>query len=91
MPVLAANLALPWIVFARDRSRFEAEFPSLQIRRLELGYPFRYLCSGGIAHHALLPTCCYDLIARLEDMLSPLAPLLSLFTLIVIERTRDSA
>jgi hypothetical protein len=25
--LLAANGALPWIVFERDRSRFEAEFP----------------------------------------------------------------
>jgi SAM-dependent methyltransferase len=33
-PLSGANGALPWIVFHRDRARFEKEFPSLEIREV---------------------------------------------------------
>jgi SAM-dependent methyltransferase len=54
-PLSAANGALPWIVFHRDRQQFEAEFPQLVIRRLDPFLPFAYLLSGGVSLRSLVP------------------------------------
>jgi SAM-dependent methyltransferase len=54
-PLSGANGALPWIVFERDRSRFEREFPQWKIERVEKIMPMRYLLSGGVSMRPLLP------------------------------------
>jgi hypothetical protein len=38
-----ANDALPWIIFARDRLKFEQEFPDWRIETIKPIMPFRYL------------------------------------------------
>jgi SAM-dependent methyltransferase len=81
-PLTAANGALPWIVFQRDRERFEREFPHLAVTRTSPAMPFSYLLSGGIGRAWRLPSTLFR-VARLLE-----APLdrLGLFALIVIER-----
>ena len=54
-PLSGANSALPWIVFERDRHRFEAEFQGLEVQTVRPFMPFRYLVSGGVSMRQLMP------------------------------------
>jgi SAM-dependent methyltransferase len=54
-PLSGANGALPWMVFARDRERFEAWFPEWQVTMISPGMPFLYLLSGGVSLRPLAP------------------------------------
>jgi SAM-dependent methyltransferase len=51
-PLSGANDALPWIIFGRDRLKFEQEFPHWGIELIKPIMPFRYLLSGGVSLHA---------------------------------------
>ncbi len=44
-PLSGANGALTWIVFRRDRERFERQFPELGLERYEPHTPLRYRLS----------------------------------------------
>ena len=46
-PLSGANIAIPWIVFSRDRTQFEKEYPELQIEQVRPFLQGRYLLSGG--------------------------------------------
>lgn len=81
-PLTAANGALPWIVFQRDRRIFTAEFPNLLIRERRAFMPFSYLLSGGIGRTWRLPSWLFR-AARLLEM--PFDRL-GLFALVIIER-----
>jgi SAM-dependent methyltransferase len=54
-PLSGANVALPWMVFVRDRARFEKEFPEFEIESIRPFMPFRYLLSGGVSMRSLMP------------------------------------
>jgi SAM-dependent methyltransferase len=82
----AANGALPWIVLERDRRRWEAEFPDLQVKLIRGIMPFRYLVSGGIATRNLMPSFSFPLWRGFERLLDPFMRSLAMFALIVIER-----
>ncbi|MEO8051989.1 MAG: methyltransferase domain-containing protein [Acidobacteriota bacterium] len=82
----AANGALPWIVFERDRRRWEEEFPDLQVKLIRGIMPFRYLVSGGIATRNLTPAFCFPLWRAVERLAEPFMRSLAMFALIVIER-----
>lgn len=88
-PLTAANGAIPWIIFSRDRKKFEEQFPSLQIRKITIHTPFRYLISGGVSMRSLLPSFCYHLIKGIEIVLSPLNPFLGMFYTIDIEKLTE--
>ena len=85
-PLTSANGALPWIVFARDRGRFESEFPQLAIERIRPFLPFRYLVSGGLAMRSLMPGFTQSWWARLEVMLEPCMSSLAMFAFIAVRR-----
>jgi SAM-dependent methyltransferase len=85
-PLSAANGALPWIVFERDRAEFETEFPSLAIAQIRRFMPFRYLVSGGVSLRNLMPTFTYRLWLRLENAMEGLMPRLAMFAAITLER-----
>lgn len=82
----AANGALPWIVFERDRQRWEAEFPDLQVKLIRRIMPFRYLVSGGIATRNLMPSFFFPFWRGVERLLDPFMSRVAMFALIVIER-----
>ncbi|MCE9613277.1 MAG: class I SAM-dependent methyltransferase [Lentisphaerae bacterium] len=87
-----ANSALPWMVFKRDRPRFEAEFPALRIRTIRLMMPFRYLLSGGLARYSFQPAWSFGAWRFLEERaLGPAMPALALFALLVVERVNAGA
>lgn len=85
-PLSGANGALPWIIFARDRRRFEVEFPQWQIRRIEPGLPFRYLLSGGVSLVSLSPAWTFGGWRRLEKLLQPWMKYLAMFARIELLR-----
>lgn len=68
-PRLAANGALPWILFDRDRAVFQERYPNLEVALLEPCLPFRYLLSGGLSRPQLLPTSSYALVEWVEEKL----------------------
>jgi SAM-dependent methyltransferase len=83
-PLSMANSALPWIIFNRDRQRFDREFPTLRVRRLRLHTPLRYLFSGGVSLRALAPAWSFGGFRLLEKWLRPLAGVFSMFQTIEV-------
>ena len=85
-PLSGANGALPWIIFARDRARFEREFPQWRLGKIEPGLPFRYLLSGGVSLVSLTPAWTFGFWQRLENFLQPLMQYLAMFARIELVR-----
>jgi hypothetical protein len=85
-PLSGANGALPWIVFERDRARFEAEFPGLGIEEVRPMMPFRYLVSGGVSMRSLMPGMATPLWRVLEKSLEPWIREWAMFALILLRR-----
>lgn len=83
-PLSGANGALPWIVFARDRERFEREFPEWRLNAIEPLMPLAYLLSGGVSLRSLMPGWCYGLWRKLESGLDQHR--WAMFALIELER-----
>ena len=85
-PLSDANGALPWIVFDRDRKRFEEEFPHLKIKEVRPMMPFRYLVSGGVSMRALMPGWTTPLWRTIERACEPQMKRLAMFSLISLRR-----
>ena len=73
-PLSGANGALTWIVFRRDRERFQALFPQLELVRYEPNSPIRYWLSGGLKPWSLLPSWAFGLATALDRALVAVAP-----------------
>jgi SAM-dependent methyltransferase len=69
-PLSGANGALPWILFERDRARFQEDFPEWSIDSIELLMPFSYLLSGGVSMRALAPGWTYRPVRWIESKLN---------------------
>lgn len=67
-PLSGANIALPWIIFIRDRSKFRHKFPTLQIDKLTTHTPFSYLMSGGFKSNVAMPEWLFG-VSRFFDKL----------------------
>jgi hypothetical protein len=85
-PLSGANSALPWIIFWRDRQRFQKLFAELNVLQIDLHMPFRYVLSGGLSMRSIMPACTFCLWKKAESMLSPLNRYLAMFACIVLER-----
>jgi SAM-dependent methyltransferase len=85
-PLSGANGALPWIVFVRDRLKFEEEFPAWQIELIEPMMPFRYLLSGGVSLRTLAPAWSFGFWTQIERALSPWKNELAMFAQITLRR-----
>jgi SAM-dependent methyltransferase len=85
-PLSSANAALPWMIFARDRERFEREFPAWRVASIRPGMPFRYLLSGGVSLRALAPGAAFGAWKAFERLLAPWMDRLGMFALIRLER-----
>jgi SAM-dependent methyltransferase len=86
-PMSGANQALSYLIFVRDRGRFEARFPSLRIVLDEpVGNYLRYLASGGLNFRQLLPDGATPALRFVERILSPLRPVLALHHVIVLKK-----
>jgi len=85
-PLSGANGALPWIIFQRDRLKFESEFPELEIRTVRPSMPFRYLVSGGVSMRQLMPAASFPLWGALESWLDAWPRTWSMFALTHLTR-----
>ncbi|HMO16662.1 MAG TPA: class I SAM-dependent methyltransferase [Oligoflexia bacterium] len=82
-----ANQALSYIVLVRDRARFMASFPELEIVISKpLQNYLRYLFSGGINFKQLLPDFCIPVLKLMEKMLIPVSRYTALHHIIVIRK-----
>lgn len=86
-PLSGANGALPWMIFKRDRERFETEFPEWQVDKIQPMMPFAYLLSGGVSMPAFCPGCFYGLWRAVERALGPIERSMAMFALIVLVRS----
>jgi SAM-dependent methyltransferase len=83
----ASNQAIAWLIFERDRSRFEREFPALRIRSITRHSALCYPLSGGLSMRALVPAATYSLFSALDRCLSALGPgIFPIFETIVLEK-----
>lgn len=73
-PLSGANGALAWIVFFRDRARFEQRYPQLQITQIERHTPLRYWLSGGLKAWSLIPDSGWSIACRLDALLLRCSP-----------------
>jgi SAM-dependent methyltransferase len=85
-PLSGANGALPWILFARDRDRFERDFPMWEVRAIRPLMPFRYLVSGGVSLRSLVPAWSFGAWRALEQCLRPWSHRWGMFAHIVLGR-----
>ncbi len=68
-PLSGANGALPWIVFERDRTIFQTQFPQWRIAGIEPMMPLSYLLSGGVSLRSLVPGWMYGPVRAFERRL----------------------
>ncbi len=83
-PLSAANGALPWIIFKRDRLKFESEFSNFVIEKIELHTPFRYLLSGGVSIKQMVPNFSFNFFTKVDKICA--SKLFSMFAYIVIRK-----
>jgi SAM-dependent methyltransferase len=85
-PLSGPNDALPWIIFERDRLKFEQEFPHWRIELIKPIMPFRYLLSGGVSLRSLAPSWSFGLWRDTENVLGRWSNQLAMFAHIVLRR-----
>jgi len=73
-PLSGANGALTWIVFNRDRDKFQARFPALQMLKYQPHTPLRYWLSGGLKPWSLVPKWGVDWVVQLDELLIKASP-----------------
>lgn len=78
-PLSQANIALAWMIFARDRGTFMQMFPGLDITRFTPHTPLRYWLTGGLKRWCLLPECAFGMATALDDLLVRISPEFSCF------------
>ena len=80
------NDALPWIVFVRDRLRFERQHPKLRIENIRPHSAFSHLLSGGVTTRPLAPLRMIRALAGLEARHPGAMKRLGLFFTVKIRR-----
>ena len=85
-PLSHGNGAIPWIIFSRDRTIFENQFPSLKIVSMHTHTPLRYLLSGGLKLRQLVPSFTYPAVKAIEFILTPANSLLGMFQTIELKK-----
>ncbi|MBI4178235.1 class I SAM-dependent methyltransferase [bacterium] len=67
----SANLALPWIIFVRDRERLNREFPEFKIKSIRHHTFLYYWATGGMTFRSFLPGFCGPLLDLSEKLADP--------------------
>lgn len=78
-PLSSANGALTWMVFCRDRARFERLYPGLRLERYQPHTPLRYFLAGGLKPWSLLPEAAFGLARAVDRALVWVSPQLGSF------------
>ena len=86
-PMTGANMALPSIIFVRDRGRYDAEFPHLPVDRFQLHTIALYLLSGGVSMRSFAPGVLFRPALTVERLFAPAGSLLaSMMTVELVKR-----
>lgn len=86
-PMMDSNQALSWMVFARDRERFEKSYPQLKIETVAFLPWLAYLLSGGVTMRYLIPRFMNGPVRGMEYLISPLAPVFALHWHICVRKS----
>ncbi len=70
-----SNQALSWIVFKRDRKRFEKTFPNLRIEKIKYSPWLGYMASGGVTRKSLVPKFAIPIVKGIDYLSKPVQPL----------------
>jgi SAM-dependent methyltransferase len=81
-----ANQALTWIVFFRDRARFERRFPGLSIEGPDYLPWLGYLASGGVTMRNFVPPLLVPAMRALDRVLAPLDRWMALHWHLVVRK-----
>ena len=84
--MMDSNQALAWMVFARDRPRFESRYPALAVEKLAFMPWLTYFVSGGVTARYLIPKFMNGLLVGADRLLQPLEPFFSLHWHICIRK-----
>ena len=82
-----SNLAMPWIIFSRDREKFLTKYPDLEILQINKHTPFRWFLSGGLSYRQFVPSASFGFFTNIEKLLSPFDNILSSFMTIVVKKS----
>jgi SAM-dependent methyltransferase len=86
-PLTGANMAMPSIIFMRDRERYRAEFPHLPIDRVRFHTIAMYVLSGGVSMRSFAPGIFFRPVLALERLMAPTGSLLaSMMTVELVKR-----
>jgi SAM-dependent methyltransferase len=77
-PCGGANQAMSWIVFQRDRRRFEQEFPELEIQEIKYFPWLGYLLSGGVTRRDFVPASMVGIVQLLDKAATALGSICAL-------------
>jgi SAM-dependent methyltransferase len=89
--MLDSNQALTWIVFDRDRRRFEAEFPELRLERCSYLPWFSYLMSGGVNLRTFFPRFLTRAVGAADGLLKPLDGLFAIHRHLTVRKADPRA
>ncbi|MFC1831015.1 methyltransferase domain-containing protein [Thermodesulfobacteriota bacterium] len=73
-PLSGANGALCWIIFYRDKAKFEKLYPALKIVKRSPHTPLRYWLTGGLKSWNMLPGSLFGIATRLDLWLASRLP-----------------
>lgn len=81
------NSALAWIVFERDHSRFQDDFPNLTVQNMTYHTPLRYFLGGGNRFDlSFVPQSSYPFFRLADQWLSKHSQQWSMFVTVEIEK-----
>lgn len=88
-PMVGANQALSYIVFNRDKAKFNELYPDFEIvfTGIQNNY-IRYIFSGGLNFRKLIPDMLDPVLRLIEAILKPLISLFGIHYIIVLKRCR---
>ena len=82
-----ANIAMPWIIFIRDREKFLKKYPNLEILQINKHTPFRMFLSGGLSYRQFVSSASFGFFTNIEKILSPCHNILGSFMTIVVKKS----
>ena len=63
-----ANIAMPWIIFIRDREKFLKKYPDLEIIQINKHTPFRWFLGGGLSYRQLVPSASFEFFTKIDKL-----------------------
>ena len=81
-----ANIAMPWIIFIRDREKFLKNYPDLKILKIHKHTPFRMFLSGGLSYKQFVPSASFGFFTNIEKLLLPFNDTTGSFMTIVVKK-----